>query len=501
MKRAYLSWLTLLAACGAFEGPPEQAGRGVLVIAVDALRWDHTSFANYGRDTMPRLAEWFEQEGVVFTDAWSAGPQILPAHIALLTGCDPTVARRPEVVLSDGRRLPPVTDWFVPELVPTLADEFLGDGWHTAAFVDHVFLEERRGVERGFREFEGVSRGWGTDTKSGLAGVAKRFVGWAGDLDDDEDWFAYVHFNDLEAMWSERWRRDGPGLAVRFGPRPDLDYVPPVALRSPCYFALPASRMLEGSPTLGEYEVQYDSALWWLDRNLRRLIGMLDQRGRLDRTTIVIVGTFGLGFGEAGLLVDSGTLAPVDLRVPLLVRPAPELGIEAGARIDELVGHADLAPTLLALHGLATPAGMHGKSLVPLLRGRAEPVHDALFASHSITPGFSVVTEERHYVWWDPRGRGQGGALTQSWYGEPRPDDTDGVRISVSRSRPARLWLAGEVTAQDPLGLELHAKGEAWYEDLDRARHVLHPSTWNAEARSEEVLEDLRSKGLIAEER
>ena len=495
--------LPLLVACGADSGSSPEPGRGVLLIAVDALRWDHTSFAGYDRDTTPKLLEWFAQNGLIFKDAWSPSPSLLPAHISLLTGCDPTVAQRPAVVLSDGSTLPPVTPWFVPPAVPTLAEEFLGAGWRTAAFVDHGFLEERRGVERGFREFEQVGGGRGEDWKPLMVGVGSRLVDWLGDLDSGEDWFAYVHHNDLEARWSERWKAHGPVLKPRYDPRPELDHLPPIALRRPSYFALPAERMLDGSPSLAEYEVHYDTALFWLDRNLRRLIGVLEERGQLENTTIVITGTYGVGFGEGGLLVDSGTLAPVDLRVPLLLRPAPglaaDLGLGAKRELEQLVGLADVAPTLLALHGLPLPSGMQGANLASLLRGDDAPVHQTLFASHSITAGFSVVTEEHHYAWWNPYEPGRGSPPAQSWYGSKRRIEGDGVRVLVTRETPAADWLAGEVGAADPAGAALHARGTDWYAQLARAREVLHPNSWNAHARGPEVVADLRSRGLIGD--
>lgn len=492
--RVLLPGLLLLAACAGESS--DEPGRGILVVAVDALRWDHTSFAGYDRDTTPRLREWFEEEGFVFADAWTPGPDLLPAHMALLTGCDPTVCRRPDVVLSDGATQPPITRWFVPEGVPTLAEELLSDGWHTAAFGDRVFLQERRGVERGFRRFEEVGVRYGPDRRPLMQGVGLRVVEWLDELRSEEDWFAYVHFNDLDARWSERWERHGPRLEPRYPPRPALGIVPPVSLRSPAWFTMPEDHRLEDGTTLAEYEVHYDTAVHWVDRNLWRLIDMLDQAGKLERTTIVIAGTFGVGFGEGGLLVDSGTLAPCDLRVPLLVRPAPELLLERGRRIEELVGLADVAPTLLALHGLPVPEGMHGANLLPWLRGRDEPPHEALFASGSICEGFAVVTEEHHYAWWEPRDRGPATPLATSWFGTARAD-RPAPRVLVPRDAPAADWLEGELVGEDPTAAALHAAGEARYGDLERARDVLHPSTWNAARRSPELVRELVEKGLV----
>jgi N-acetylglucosamine-6-sulfatase len=55
------------------------------------------------------------------------------------------------------------------------------------------------------------------------------------------------------------------------------------------------------------------------------------------------------------------------IRMPLLVR-YPGL-IKPGTVRDEVALNIDLAPTLLELAGVAVPATMQGRSLVPLLKG------------------------------------------------------------------------------------------------------------------------------------
>lgn len=494
-----ISFLLLLLplGCGEPFAPAEDPGRGVLLIAIDALRYDHTGFAGYDRDTTPKLSALFDRQGVVFEDAWSPGPGLLPSHISLLTGCDPTIASRPEVVLSDGRKQAPLVNWSVPDGAPSLADEFLGAGWHTAAFVDHSLLEGRRGVDRGFRDFQEVGP-WSENAQY-LSGVGSRFFEWLSGIDGGDDWFAYVHFNDLEALWSERWGRQAPNLDLRFEVRPELDQAPPVSVRSPAFFALPADRILEGSPSLGVYEATYDSALWWLDSNLRRLISMVGERGGLADTTIVLTGTFGVSFGESGLLVDSGLLSPVDLHVPLLLRPAQGLGVRAEQRIDQLVSLADIAPTLLALNGIEVPRGMHGENLAPLLRGKGELERDTLFASHGVLDGFTVITEEDQYAWWQPGSRGAGSVMSYSWYGRGSKRDGKGVRFLAARELPARDWLSTELEGESARALELHERGLAWYADLERARQVLHPNPWNEQDRTPEVVEELVERGLIGD--
>src|SRR5262245_6851668 len=122
--------LAMLAACGSRTA--EGVGPGVLVIGVDALRADHLAVHGYDRDTSPVLTS-LAQEGVRFEQAFTSAPQLIPAHVALLTGCEPSVARRflaPEFEGLNERR------WQIPARVPRMAVEFLAAGYATAAFVD-----------------------------------------------------------------------------------------------------------------------------------------------------------------------------------------------------------------------------------------------------------------------------------------------------------------------------------------------------------------------------
>jgi arylsulfatase A-like enzyme len=511
-----------LLALGACRQPLELSqetvanGRGLLVIVVDALRFDHTSLGTYDRNTTPRLKELAQDQGILFNNAWSVAPDLIPAHVALLTGCDPSVARRPNVILSDDTRLSPLTAWFIPASVPRLAREFLANGWRTAAFVDHAHIGARRGFEDGFREFVDVGGERSDETRDvGLPGVTRRFYRWVSKLDRDEDWMAYLHWNDLEAMWEspytdEDLRKDQKATGYKL--RPDLDYLPPIGGQDPIFYALPPSRAPNPRRTLAQYELRYDAAIRSrLDRNLDRLFATLAMDGRWERTSVLVVGSFGIGFGESGLLVDSGTYSDVDLHVPVLLRPAPELGLPTGIVESALVSSVDLMPTLLDLVGIEIPSGVHGHSLLPLVRGEQERVRDWAYASHGpFAPpgrpdtqavearyGFAVIEVDRIYsIQWP--GCGGTGALSASWFGDSgshRREMVEALKVFSEDPLPGNLGR-GPV---GPDAARLRKLGRAMHADLDRVREVLHPSAWNLEKRGPEVIAELRAKGLIGD--
>src|SRR5690606_7862757 len=81
---------------------------------------------------------------------------------------------------------------------------------------------------------------------------------------------------------------------------------------------------------------------------------------------VAVMGDNGFAFGEHGL-IDKRTAYEESMRVPLVMQ-LPAI-IKPGSRIEQVVANIDIAPTLLALGGLAPPENMDGTSYLPLLKG------------------------------------------------------------------------------------------------------------------------------------
>jgi arylsulfatase A-like enzyme len=114
------------------------------------------------------------------------------------------------------------------------------------------------------------------------------------------------------------------------------------------------------------YMQDYLACVQSIDDNVGRLLDFLKESG-LERDTIVVY-TSDQGFflGDHGLY-DKRFMYEESLRMPLLVRwPA---AVRAGSRAEALALNVDFAPTFLEAAGVAVPASMQGRSLLPLLRG------------------------------------------------------------------------------------------------------------------------------------
>lgn len=98
-----------------------------------------------------------------------------------------------------------------------------------------------------------------------------------------------------------------------------------------------------------------------------KVLGALEETGRLDQTAIMYTSDNGFFMGEWGIM-DKRLMHEPSIRVPMLIR-YPKL-IRAGSHMDRMALNLDIAPTALDMARSAIPKSMHGKSWVPLLTGR-----------------------------------------------------------------------------------------------------------------------------------
>ena len=111
------------------------------------------------------------------------------------------------------------------------------------------------------------------------------------------------------------------------------------------------------------------------DRQLGRMLQLLEQRGELENTIVLVTGDNGMAFPRAKAnCYEYGIHVPLAIRWPGQGKP--------GRVVDDLVSFVDIAPTLLEVASLPAESAMTGQSLVELL--------------HSEKSG--IVEPQRHHV-------------------------------------------------------------------------------------------------------
>ena len=320
----------------------------------------------------------------------------------------------------------------------------------------------------------------------GVRGAGDRFAQWLRERPKARNWFAYLHLHDLERCWGSYQ----PQWDTFFEPRAELSSGVPVGEAEHVFFAVPRLRWDGGVHSLGEYEAHYDGAIRRLDHLLGRLFTELRQQGRYDNTTIVAVGTCGLGFGEAGLILDSGTLSDVDLHVPLIVRPAQ--GVEAlrDQASAALASVLDVAPTLLEVEGIGSVRGMHGLSLAQVVRSGGRGPRAYTLASCGLREG-SVLIDERYCLEVSYPARTRFPSLVSSWFGKadkPTSLDLEWVALHDRLADKSLGHRRGGI--DDPqLLARLRAQMHEWTARVDLARERLQsPNLFVDHSALEELL-------------
>jgi arylsulfatase A-like enzyme len=116
------------------------------------------------------------------------------------------------------------------------------------------------------------------------------------------------------------------------------------------------------------YMQDYLATIQSVDDNVGRLLAYLDESGLASHTIVVYTSDQGFFLGEHGLF-DKRFMYEESLRMPFLVR-WPGV-IAPGSHSDAMALNVDFAPTFLDAAGVPVPPTMQGRSLVPVLRGRA----------------------------------------------------------------------------------------------------------------------------------
>lgn len=121
--------------------------------------------------------------------------------------------------------------------------------------------------------------------------------------------------------------------------------------------------------SLDELTKDYYAGLVGVDDLIGKVFTYLEEKDLLDDTAIVHGSDHGYFLGEWRMF-DKRLMHEPSIRVPLMVRFPKR--VPGGVVRQEMVLDIDLAPTLLDLAGIAKPAHMQGKSLLPLAL-KAEP--------------------------------------------------------------------------------------------------------------------------------
>lgn len=386
--------LLAVAQAPALAGQPNI----VFLYADDQAAW--TVGATGNRQARTPSIDRLYKEGVALTNAFTTTPVCSPSRAGLMTaqygttlgitdylnaasepekGLDPRLPTWPKLLQAAGYRTKFVGKWHLGALDRYLPSNFGYDsfyGFRTGASVSKDPAVESDGTSR-------VVRGFTPDI---LTDEAIRFVrasaGQGPFLVSLHFWAPHANTGNRTPDGDRTWLPLSP---ADWNPFRDLR----VALPEPDYPDLDA-------PRARRMMAEYLGAVASLDRNVGRLLEVLDELGQADDTIVAFTSDHGFNMGHHGiwhkgngrwLLASSrgfrSNLYDTSIRVPAVVRWPARL--PAGETVASVVLNLDWFATLLDMAGIAIPqsARVHGTSFLPLLEGRKLPWRDSFYGEYS----------------------------------------------------------------------------------------------------------------------
>lgn len=171
------------------------------------------------------------------------------------------------------------------------------------------------------------------------------------------------------------------------------DYPPPGPTEDERYCMPP--RPIPDAPETRHDMAQFKASARIMDAAVGQVLTALERAGVADDTLVISTTDHGISFPTMKCnLTDDGIGVMMTLRGPG--------GFSGGKVCDAMVSHMDIFPTLCDLLNIEHPSWLQGRSLLPLMRGTANSLHEELFAEvnyhAAYEPKRCVRTERWKYI-------------------------------------------------------------------------------------------------------
>lgn len=124
----------------------------------------------------------------------------------------------------------------------------------------------------------------------------------------------------------------------------------------------------------------YYATITYLDHHLGRILQTLKEIGEYDNTIIIFSSDHGLAIGSHGLM-GKQSVYDHSMRVPFIISGP---GIPKGRSSNAFIYLFDVFPTVCDLCGVPIPEKVEGKSIVPIIQGKAPGVRDSVFLAYKV---------------------------------------------------------------------------------------------------------------------
>jgi arylsulfatase A-like enzyme len=314
---------------------PCREGCNVVLIMVDTLSAQHLATYGYDRDTMPKVTDFFEKNGVIFENANSVSPWTLPSFTSMYFSDLPSHMTYED--LENGVR-------------PSLQTELRSHGKEVRAVIPGTNGVIFDVITRRYKkeELHPISDEYGTVllAQKQLAELAT----------STKPFFLLVHTFEAHDPYQPR----SPYNEL-FG---QTDLYPVVTRQMTLDENLKAKPDTERTEV---YKLRYDQQISQTDNSISEILNSIPEEIR-KKTVIILSADHGEAFNEHGILNHAATLFQEEIHIPLMMAGP---GIPQGKRVTDPVSLLDMAPTILSVMGIRPPSEFKGENLIPAAHGRS----------------------------------------------------------------------------------------------------------------------------------
>ena len=405
---AQILFLGLFSCQTPVQESTEQPSPNILLIIADDHGYADMSVNQLAEDVHTPNLDQLAQSGTRFTNAFASSPICSPSRVGLMTG---TYHQRQQVFWYGG---PGLSN---PE-IPTMAELLLKKGYSTGMIGKFHF-----GSNDANTEHRSFPLNHGFQELFGFNGGRKHYI-----IHDSEKEAAYRKLMEnaprpkqslkMESFFRQDKREKAEGFATEILSEEAIQFIDKKSKADQPYFLtlsfnavhnfthqLPQEYLdkhnLKGiadwDPTKETYYEWYENGrkpnnpegrahylgqLYYLDKEIGRVVNYLEKTNQLENTIIVYVGDNG---GSTQIYADNGqfaggkyTMYDGGLRIPMLVSWKGQYLQNSVS--ENIVSAMDLLPTLMDATETNKPETLDGISLHPLLKGENPKIaHETLF--------------------------------------------------------------------------------------------------------------------------
>ena len=332
----------------------------IILISMDALRYDRTGFSGNPDGLTPNL-DALAEESVVFHNAFSAASWTLPSHMSMWTARWPSIHRVTNKLTLLGADK--MSETSLSAGIETFPNLLVQQGWTAVGFTGGAGVQGKYGFARGFTDYLDDRPFAGMDYSSPAA------LEWLTANKDGGPFFLFLHGYDTHGQYA---LPDSQVQSIPYEGELDGSIEEQAKLREQGLAAIEKpgdDASLRGTLDDADaafLEAVYNRKVRDADQRLGAFLGELRRMGLLDRAIVVVVSDHGDEFMEHGHVDHGHSLYQEQLHTVMLMRFP---GYARRQDVQGVVRTVDLFPTLFDVLGMPRPSAVDGSSLLPLLQG------------------------------------------------------------------------------------------------------------------------------------